>query len=255
MPKLTVTIITFNEERNIERCLKSVLPVADEIIVVDSFSKDQTREVCEKYKVTFIEHPFEGHIQQKNYALEHATYDHVLSLDADEALTEELQTSITTIKAGNWTNEAYKFNRLTNFCGKWIKHTGWYPDTKIRLWNKQYGRWGGINPHDKVVLSNNLQAQHITGDLLHYSFYSLEQHMDQINKFSSIRAHEMFQSGRSVSWFKILLSPPIKFIKHYVLLGGFRDGYSGYVISKNSAHAVFLKYMKLKYLKMAQTNP
>ncbi len=250
MPKLSVTVITFNEEKNIERCLKSVLPVADEIIVVDSFSKDRTREICEKYQVVFIEHPFEGHIQQKNYALDQATYDHILSLDADEALTPELQKSILAIKQGNWTDEAYKFNRLTNFCGKWIKHTGWYPDTKVRLWNKKHGRWGGVNPHDKVVLENNIQAKHITGDLLHYSFYTLDQHMDQINKFSSIRAQEMHQSGRKVTWLKILLSPPIKFLKHYFLFGGFRDGYSGYVISKNSAHAVFLKYMKLKYLKM-----
>lgn len=250
MPKLSVTVITFNEEKNIERCLESVMPVADEIIVVDSFSKDNTRKICEKYNVTFIEHPFEGHIQQKNYALDQATHDHVLSLDADEALTPELQKSILAIKEGNWTNEAYKFNRLTNFCGKWINHTGWYPDTKVRLWNKKHGRWGGVNPHDKVVLENNIQATHISGDLLHYSFYTLDQHMDQINKFSSIRAREMFQSGRKVTWLKILLSPPIKFLKHYILFGGFRDGYSGYVISKNSAHAVFLKYMKLKYLKM-----
>ena len=152
MPKLSVVIITFNEERNIGRCIESVREVADEIVVVDSFSTDKTRAICEKHGVNFIEHAFDGHIQQKNFAITQAKFPHQLSLDADEALSEDLKTEILKIK-NDWRYDSYRMNRLTNYCGKWIHHCGWYPDTKLRLYDSTKGVWGGVNPHDKFELN------------------------------------------------------------------------------------------------------
>src|SRR6476620_7997347 len=151
MIKLSVVIITFNEERNIGRCLKSVKEVADEIVVLDSFSKDKTREICESHGARFIQHAFDGHIQQKNRAITFAAYPHILSLDADEALDETLIDSIKKIKQ-NFTKDGYYLNRLTNYCGHWVRHCGWYPDRKLRLADSRKGHWTGVNPHDKYEL-------------------------------------------------------------------------------------------------------
>lgn len=248
MEKLSVTIITYNEEKNIERCLKSVQDIADEIVVVDSFSTDKTEEICNKYNVKFVKHPFEGHIEQKNYAITQATHPHILSLDADEALSPELKNSILEVKT-NWTADGYYFNRMTNYCGKWIKHSGWYPDKKLRLWDSRKGKWGGVNPHDKFILEKDCKQAYIKGDLLHYSFYTISQHMDQINKFSDIRSKEMLNQQRKISIVKIIFAPIIKFLKHFILKLGFLDGFTGFIISINSAHSSFLKYVKLRQLK------
>ena len=144
---ISAVIIAFNEEKNIERCILSLKNVVDEIVVVDSFSKDKTKEICLAHNVVFIEHSFKGHIEQKNWAYTQASNNYVLSLDADEALSDELKNSILAIK-NNWKNDGYAFNRLTSYCGKWIKHCGWYPDIKLRLWDRRKGTWKGINPHD-----------------------------------------------------------------------------------------------------------
>ena len=138
--KLSVVIITFNEERDIERCLKSVETVADEIVVVDSYSTDRTEEICKIYKARFIQHSFAGHIEQKNWAIGQASHPHILSLDSDEALDETLRQSILNAKE-NWQGAGYTMNRMTNYCGKWIRHCGWYPDQKLRLWESNKGRW------------------------------------------------------------------------------------------------------------------
>ena len=174
--QLSVVIITLNEEKNIGRCLSSVLSIADDIVVVDSFSTDKTKQICIDKKVRFITHKFEGHIEQKTWALTQAKYNHVLSLDADESLTKELQEELLKIK-NNWQHDGYSFNRLTNFCGKWIKHCGWYPDKKLRMWDTSKGAWGGDNPHDKFILEKGATTHHINKDLLHYSFYTVDQHL------------------------------------------------------------------------------
>ena len=169
MPQLSVVIITFNEEKNIARCVMSVSKIADEVVVLDSFSTDKTKEICESLSVRFYEHAFDGHIQQKNRAITYASYPHILSLDADEALDETLLQSILSIK-NNWIKDGYYMNRLTNYCGHWVKHCGWYPDTKLRLWDSRKGAWTGINPHDKYELAEgDKNTQHIKGDILHYS--------------------------------------------------------------------------------------
>lgn len=250
--KISAVIITFNEERNIKRCLTSLQGVVDEIVVVDSFSKDKTREICESFSVRFIQNPFEGHIQQKNYALTQAENDWVLSLDADEALDSSLRESILNIKK-DFSHKAYQCKRLTNFCGKWIRHTGWYPDKKIRLWNRQIGKWGGQNPHDRVVLHDGVEIGELNGDLLHYSFYAIAEHIAQIQKFSTIAAQSAYQNGKRAGLIKnIILGPFYTFFKKFILQKGFMDGYFGFVISINTAYSKFLKYIKLKEI---QRNP
>ena len=248
MPKLSVVIITFNEERNIGWCIESVLEVADEIVVVDSFSTDKTREICEKSGVKFIEHAFEGHIQQKNFAITQAKYPHQLSLDADEALSGELKSEILKIK-NDWQYDGYRMNRLTNYCGKWIHHCGWYPDTKLRLYDSTKGVWGGVNPHDKFELNPGSKVGFLKGDILHYSYYTVEEHIRQAVKFSTIAAKELVGLGKTVSYFQIIVNPVAKFIRNYILRLGFLDGFYGFIICRIAAHETFQKYSKARQIK------
>lgn len=245
--QLSVAIITFNEEKNIARCIDSVKPVADEIVVVDSFSTDKTKAICIEKKVRFIEHKFDGHIEQKNWALTQVEHQYVLSLDADEALTPELQAEILKIK-NNCEHDGYSFNRLTNFCGTWIKYCGWYPDKKLRLWDITKGQWGGMNPHDKVIMHKGSSVKHINKDILHYSFYTVEQHLKQIEYFTDISSKAAFEKGKTSNNFIIFYKSTFKFFRDYILKLGFLDGYYGFVVCKNSAYAKKLKYSKLKKL-------
>ncbi len=247
MIRLSVVIITFNEERNLERCIRSVQGVADEVIVVDSFSTDKTEAICNQYGVRFLRHSFIGHIEQKNLAVEYAHYDHILSLDADEALSEKLKASILDLKQ-NWKSRCYSMNRLTNYCGQWIRHGGWYPDRKIRLFEKGKGKWGGQNPHDKFIPDDPQNVGFLDGDLLHYSYYSIEGHIAQINKFTEIGAQSAFHAGIHSNMLKLIFKPAFKFVRDYFLMLGILDGYYGFVICRISAHATFLKYVKLREL-------
>ena len=249
--QLSVVIITFNEEKNIARCLDSVRSVADDIVVIDSYSRDETIQICEEKNVRFVEHQFDGHIEQKNWAITQAKYQHVLSLDADEALTKELQQEISNIK-NNWQHDGYSFNRLTNFCGTWIKHCGWYPDKKLRLWDTTKGSWGGDNPHDKVILKKGATKKHVDSDILHYSFYTIEQHLKQIEFFTDISSKAAFEKGKTSNGFKIFYKTTFKFLRDYILKLGFLDGYHGYVVCKNSAYAKCLKYSKLRALNLKE---
>jgi len=247
MGEISAVIITFNEQDNIEQCLKSIIDIADEIIVLDSFSTDKTEEICKKYNVNFKQHAFDGHIQQKNRVIEAAQYNYVLSLDADEVLSEELKKSILEVKQ-NLSFDSYYFNRLNYFCGKAIKHSGWYPDKKIRIWNKNKALWGGVNPHDTVVLQKNTSKLFLKGNLLHYTFNTIEQHLNQINKFSTIKATTAFANNKKTNILKIIFKPPVAFFIQYIIKGGFLDGFFGFIICKNSAYAEFLKQIKLKQL-------
>ncbi|MEP7263735.1 MAG: glycosyltransferase family 2 protein [Bacteroidota bacterium] len=246
MQQLSVAIISFNEELNIARCIESVLPVADEIILVDSFSCDKTLEISSRYPVKIIQHTFDGYIEQKNYALSCCTHEYILSLDADEALSEELTASILEIKA-NAECDGYIMSRLTNYCGKWIHHCGWYPDKKLRIFNRK-GKWGGTNPHDKLVLPEGSNVCTLKGDLLHFSYYTMNDHMDQIKKFTEIGANEAWKSGVRSSIFKILYKPVVKFLRDYFLKLGMLDGFFGFVICINSSFATYLKYTRLYIL-------
>jgi glycosyltransferase involved in cell wall biosynthesis len=247
MPEVSVVIITLNEEQNIERCLQSVREVADEIVVVDSYSTDRTEAICLKFGAKFTRHPFGGYIEQKSYAINQASYDHVLLIDADEALSDELRASILSAKK-NWTHDGYRFNRLNSYCGKWIRHSGWYPDRKIRLFDRRKASVKGRNPHDEIVMAGGSSMKFIKGDLLHYTYLSVEEHIRQINRFTEIQARGNFERGKRASCFSILLSPVYKFIRHYFFRLGFLDGYYGFLICRNSAYSTFLKHAKLKAL-------
>jgi glycosyltransferase involved in cell wall biosynthesis len=247
MEKLSVVIITFNEEKNIGRCISSVKSIADEIVVVDSFSSDNTRKICQENKVHFIEHKFEGHIEQKNWALEQASNDFVLSLDADEALSPELEQFILKEKQ-HFRYDAYLFNRLTNYCGKWIRHGGWYPDKKLRLFNKNKAKWAGMNPHDQCIAEKGSAVKRIRLDILHYSFHSISDHILQIEKFTSIMAQSKFHKGNRAGWLKLIFSPAWKFFNMFFIRLGILDGYKGFLVARNSAFASFLKSAKLREL-------
>ena len=185
----------------------------DEVLVVDSFSTDKTREICQNLGVKFIEHPFAGHIEQKNVAVQKAEHDIILSLDADEALTEAARTEILKIKS-QWEYDAYYVNRLTNYCGKWIRHCGWYPDRKIRLFDRKIASWGGENPHDRVIVKEDARIGFIKADMLHYSFPTIHDHAKTANHFSEIAAREAIKKGKHVSIIiHVLLSPWFSFIK------------------------------------------
>ncbi len=251
--KLSAVIITFNEEKNIERCLKSLQTVADEIVVLDSFSTDNTEEICKKYNVIFFQHAFDGHIEQKNRAISFAKYKYILSLDADEVLSIELINSIQEIKR-NCLYDAYSFNRLNNYCGKWIKNCGWYPDVKTRIINKEFGRWGGENPHDKLLVNDVIAQKHIDGDLLHYTYYTIDDHVNQANKFSAIAAKQKIAVGKKFLLLRAIISPIVKFIKSYFIKRGFLEGYRGLIISIISSHETFLKYAKAYHIKKLTAN-
>ena len=242
MIKLSAVIITLNEEKNIARCIESLKSVADEILVVDSISTDKTREICLSHGVRFVEQKFLGYVEQKNYALKLATYDHVLSLDADEALDEKLQQEIQLIKK-DFKYDGYKFNRLTQYNGFWVRHSGWYPDIKLRIVKKEKAQWVGNNPHD--ALEVNGLVSHIAGDLLHYSYDSISAHVLQTNKFSTIEAQSLFARGKRSTILKIVTRPPFQFFKDYILRKGFLDGRYGFIICFINSLYVLLKYAKM----------
>ncbi len=253
MIKLSAVIITYNEEDNIERCILSLKSIADEIIVVDSFSTDRTEEICKNLDVKFIQHKFEGHIQQKNYALTCTNNNYILSLDADEALSEKLKQLILEVKS-EWKYDAYIVKRYNNYCGQWIKHSNWYPDHKTRLFDKTKGKWGGINPHDKFILNNPSKRKHLNADLLHWVIPTYYAHIDKANKFSSIAAKESFNRRQKANILTIISHSTWRFFKIYFLKRGFLDGYNGFVISTFTSYTVFLKYIKLRQMNLEKKN-
>jgi glycosyltransferase involved in cell wall biosynthesis len=248
MPEISVVIITFNEEKNIARCLDSVKGIADDVVVVDSFSTDRTEEICKTKGVRFVQHKFDGHIEQKTWAISQAKFPHILSIDADEAFSDDLKASVLEVK-NNWTKDGYYMNRLTNYCGQWIYYCGWYPDRKLRLWDSRKGKWQGINPHDKYEMNEGDKATgFLKGDILHYSYDTVADHYKQVENFTNIASKELFKAGKQADLFLIWVSPVIKFIRDYFLKLGFLDGQAGYSISRISAYATYLKYKKLQTL-------
>lgn len=247
MPEISAVIITLNEEQRIGQCLESVRNVVDEIVVVDSFSTDRTGEICRKYGARFIEHAFNGHIEQKNYALSQALFDHVLCLDADEELTPVMQESIKEIK-GNWTHDTYSFNRLTWYCGKWIRYSTWYPSRKVRLVDRMKAQWEGINPHDCLQPAPGTSRKHLKGDLLHYSYETVDEHVQKIKRYAELASQAYFAAGKSSNPLKIFFNPIWRFLRDYILELGFLDGKQGFIIARLSARETFYKYRNIRRL-------
>lgn len=247
MVKVSAVIITFNEEEHLEKCLASLIDVVDEIVVVDSFSTDSTPEICNAFGTKFIQQKFLGYIEQKNFALKHATYDRILALDGDEALSDKLKESILEVK-NNWEFDGYYCNRLNNYCGQWIKHSDWYPDRKLRLFKRNSGSWQGINPHDKFVLNKPKSIGKLNGNLLHWIYKDYQDHNQKVELFSTIAAKAYFNNGKRSSIWKIIYRPTWAFIKAYFLRLGFLDGLNGFIICVQTYNVTFLKYIKLYHL-------
>lgn len=246
MVRISVVVITYNEERNIGRCLASVQGIADELLVVDSSSADNTAEIAATFGARVVQQPFEGYARQKNIATGLATHDWILSLDADEELTPALKDSILGVK-NNPTYNVYRIPRLTNYCGKWIRHAGWYPDYQIRLYNRTKGAWQELKVHEYWKLHNDADKMGtLKGDLLHYSFTSREEHLKKIERYSELAAQAAVEKGRSASIFKIIFSPIWHFISEYFFRLGFLDGVHGFTICRLSAYAAFVKYSKIR---------
>jgi glycosyltransferase involved in cell wall biosynthesis len=244
MQPLSVVIITYNEEQNIALCINSVKSLADEIIVLDSYSSDKTVEIARSHGAIIYQERFRGYIGQKNFAMQLASNNYILSLDADEALDDELIASIMKAKE-SFSHRAYSMNRCTDYCGRFMRHGLWYPDKKIRLFDRRIANWGGLNPHDKIVLQKGFTQQHLKGDILHYAFGNIEDLIWRDNRFSSIAAVSLYNTGRRSSWYRMLVHPAWAFVNGYFLRLGFLDGFEGFSFAVNTSHQVFLKYSKL----------
>ncbi|MCW8830058.1 MAG: glycosyltransferase family 2 protein [Gammaproteobacteria bacterium] len=245
MAKISACIISYNEEKKIEGCLKSLLPVADEIIIIDSLSSDNTLKIAEKYTGKIFHQKFMGHIEQKNLAVEKASHDWVISLDCDERLTEELQQSILTIKdqLDETDADAYCMARKTFYIYRWLNYC-WYPDIKTRLFNKNTAHWGGTNPHDRVITDGNNIVK-LKGDIQHYSFDTLSDHIQTIDKFTEIGADEIIRKNKRASIISPFTHAFWIFIKTYFIKRGFLDGFAGILVASLSCMHVFIKYSKV----------
>ena len=253
MIQLSGVIITYNEARKIEDCLKSLVDVVDDIVVVDSFSTDQTKAICLKYNVRFIEQKFLGYIEQKNYAIAQAKHDYIVSLDGDEALSKTLQQSIINVKA-NWNYDGYYSNRLNYFCGQWIKHTTWYPDKKLRVFDRRKAKWTGINPHDRISLINQQdKVGFLKGDILHRNYETYSEYNKKVELFTTISAESYYKLGKKAPIYKVIINPTWAFFQSYFFKLGFLDGFNGLVISVQTANTRFLKYSKLRQLYKQQS--
>ena len=248
--KLSATIITFNEEHNIRRCLESIKWV-DEIIVVDSFSTDRTVEICKEYTDRVIQREWPGHVRQKQFALEQATGDWVLSLDADECLSEQsIRELQETVLDDNPAVDGFIFPRKSFYLGRWINHGGWYPDSKLRLVRRGRAHWGGVDPHDKLITDGNtVQLKH---DMLHYVYRDIAHQLKTVDSFSAISAEQWHRQGKRFNLLLLLVRPPIRFLEMYVWKLGLLDGMPGFVIAVVSSYYVFLKYARLWALQRSE---
>lgn len=251
MQPLSVVIITYNEEQNIGRCIDAAKKVAEEIIVLDSYSTDQTVEIARSCGAIVHQEKFRGYIGQKNFAMQLASYNYILSLDADETLDDKLITSILEAKK-TFSFRVYRMNRCTSFCSRFMHHGLWYPDKKIRLFDRRIAKWAGLNPHDKIEVMEGFAMKHLPGDILHHAFDAIEDLAWRNNRISTIAANSLYNTGRSSSWYKMLVHPAWAFMNGYFFRFGFLDGFAGFSFAIHMSHQVFLKYSKLYRLQRAK---
>lgn len=242
--KISAVILTKNEETNIARAIDSCLTFCDEILVIDSGSTDKTQAVCESYpEVKFIATEWRGFSETKNFGNKHATGDYILSIDADEALDHKLQQSILNIKSQ--LNGAYQFKRLTNYCGQWIHHSGWRPDYQMRLFPRLNTKWNSSLVHEKVILPDDVKIQTLPGDLLHYSYKNISEHLKKLDTYSTLGAQMVLKKDKTrFLVLQAIFRSKFKFFRTYFLKRGFLDGFNGFLISALGAFVVFLKYIK-----------
>jgi (heptosyl)LPS beta-1,4-glucosyltransferase len=254
MEKITAVIISQNEERNIGRCLASLEGVVDEVIVVDSGSTDRTEVLCREAGAHFEHHDWAGYSEQKNYANSLATSPWILSIDADEALSLTLRESLLQLKAkGLDGSMVYSFNRLTNYCGQWIHHCGWYPDRCTRLWRKGVASWGGL-VHEGLSYTETVRHANVKGDLLHYSYSPANDLAKRQVHYAALAARKAHEAGKKTTALGVWLRPGWTFFRNYVLKGGFLDGHAGYTVCRMTAFYTFLKYEQLRELNHLPAN-
>ncbi len=241
--KISATLITLNEEENLPRALSS-LSFCDEILVVDSGSTDRTLEIAEQGGARVIQNPWPGFSAQKNFAAEQATHDWALALDADEAVTDELQEQILALAAGSPAHAGYAFPRKARYLGRWILHSGWYPDRKVRLYDRRRARWVGDYVHESVAVDGSVGQ--LDGDLLHYTCDSFSEHIRTLDRYTTLAAREHAALRLGVGWHHLTLSPIWAFIRSYLLKLGFLDGFHGLLIAQAAAFYVFAKYAKVR---------
>lgn len=246
MKNLSAIIITKNEALNIERCISAIKHVTKEIIVIDAFSTDETVKIAEENGAWVIQKKWEGYSKTKNFGITKSNNDWILSIDADEVLSGELIQSINNLTPVN--GFAYELDRINNFCGKWINHSGWYPDWKIRLFNKTSAYWVGAFVHEKLKFTKPTEIERLKGKLYHFSYDNLEDHNQRIEKYATLSAAEMHAKGIQSVPTKMYLSPIVRFLKTLVIKRAFLDGKNGWIISRRNAKLVYLKYKKLKAL-------
>jgi len=243
--KITATIITLNEERNIARAIES-LRCSDEILIVDSGSVDRTVELAEKLGARVIEAGWRGFAGQKNWAAEQASHDWILSLDADEALSEALEAEIWNVKKSGPRYDAYTMPRQARYLGRWILHSGWYPDRKIRLYDRRKAKWVGDFVHESVQVDGHLG--HLESNLLHFTCDSLSEHLRTLDRYTTLAAQELVSRRMKIPLSKVILDPAWTFVKTYFLQRGFLDGLEGLTIAYMAAFYVFLKYSKARIM-------
>jgi glycosyltransferase involved in cell wall biosynthesis len=243
--KISATIIASNEERNLPRAIES-LRCCDEIVVVDSGSADRTVEIAANLGARVIEAPWRGYAAQKNFASECAANDWILSIDADEALSEALESEIWQIKRNGPAYDAYTMPRLAQYLGRWIFHSGWYPDRKVRLFDRRRAQWQGEFVHESVKVHGTIG--HLQANLLHFTCSSLSEHLKTMDSYTTLAAEQLIAEGRRAPWSRLVLDPPWTFFQTYVLKRGFLDGLEGLAIAHMAALYNFLKYAKARYM-------
>ncbi len=243
--KITAAVITYNEERNIERALNS-LSWADEIVVVDSESTDATRAIAERLGARVVVNKWPGFAEQKQLAVDSATHDVIFSLDADEEVSAALRDQIVGLKDGGLASSGYTMPRLSVYMGREIRHGGWYPDRQLRLFDRRKAHWKPVMIHESVELEAGEKPGVLTGDILHYSVESPAHHHEMIgSRYAPLAAKQMFETGRRTNSLRTIIAGPAAFIRSYILKGGFLDGFPGYCIAKFAAHHAFLKHTLL----------
>ena len=248
MPRtpFSVCVVAFEEEDRLGECLASV-PFADEIVVVDSHSTDRTREIASLRGARVIERDWPGHVAQKEFAIRAASNDWVLCLDADERISPSLRREIEEFLAsGSGGTAGCSMPRLTNYLGKWIRHGGFYPDRKVRLFDRRRGRWGGVDPHDRVEIEGPVRR--LSGEILHFPYRDLEEHLRTIDRYTDIMARELARRGRRARLWDPPLHGAVRFARFYLLKHGFLDGREGLLLARLAARYGYRKYAKLRNL-------
>ena len=242
MPGLTVTIITLNESANLLGALESV-SWADEIVVVDAQSTDNTVDIARPFTDRVVVREWPGYVAQKNHAASIASHDWILSLDADERVTPELAGHIKALLQDDPPCAGYRVPRVSHYLGRWIRSTDWYPDFQLRLYDRRRARWTGRYVHESVRADGKVGR--LEADLQHYPYRDVSHHLATIDRYSSLAARQMFEDGRHSGAMQIALHTPAAFLRNYLARGGVRDGTAGLIVSALNAYYVFLKFVKL----------